>query len=222
MRMMSQPRIIMLAPFGIRPKGTLQARMLPLAQALSRRGYSVKIIAPTVQNPQDAGRCDIYAGVPVAHTALPSLPGPLGVAQQVLLLLHGALAEQPDILHLFKPKGYGGLAALLARAVYPRLPVVVDTDDWEGWGGWNDLLPYPRPAKTLFAWQERDLPRRAAAVTVASRTLESQVWGFGVPPERVFYLPNGIHREPRTTQRVPDREPLNPFSSISVRAAHGV
>jgi glycosyltransferase involved in cell wall biosynthesis len=69
---------------------------------------------------------------------------------------------------------------------------VVDTDDWEGWGGWNNLLPYPRPAKTLFAWQERDLPRRAAAVTVASRTLQAQVWGFGVPPENVFYVPNGV------------------------------
>jgi glycosyltransferase involved in cell wall biosynthesis len=182
----------MLAPFGIRPKGTLSARMLPLAQALMRRGHCVSIIAPPVQNPQDAGRRDTYAGVPVTHTALPTWPGPAGVAQQVQLLLRAALAEQPDVLHLFKPKGYSGLAALLARAVWPRLPLVVDSDDWEGWGGWNDLLPYPLPAKMLFAWQERDLPRRAAAVTVASRTLQAQVWGFGVPPEKVFYLPNGI------------------------------
>ena len=27
-------KIVFLAPFGVRPKGTLQARMLPLAQAL--------------------------------------------------------------------------------------------------------------------------------------------------------------------------------------------
>jgi glycosyltransferase involved in cell wall biosynthesis len=191
-RIMSQLRIVMLAPFGIRPKGTLRARMLPLAQALERRDYRVSIVAPPVQNPQDAGRRDVYEGVPVTHTALPSLPGPAGVAQQVIMLLRGALAERPDVLHLFKPKGHSGLAALLAATMRPQLPLVVDTDDWEGWGGWNDLLPYSRPAKTLFAWQERDLPRRAAAVTVASRTLESQVWGFGVPPERVFYLPNGI------------------------------
>jgi glycosyltransferase involved in cell wall biosynthesis len=189
---MSARRITMLAPFGIRPKGTLSARMLPLAQALTRRGYSVSIIAPPVQNPQDAGRRDIYEGVAVIHTLLPSLPGPAGVAQQVLSLLRMAQAERPDLLHLFKPKGYSGLAALLLRALRPRLPLVVDTDDWEGWGGWNDLLPYPRPAKTLFAWQERDLPRRADAVTVASRTLQAQVWGFGVSPGRVFYVPNGI------------------------------
>ena len=182
----------MLAPFGIRPKGTLSARMLPLAQALTRRGHCVSIIAPPVQNPQDAGHRDIYAGVPVTHTPLPTWPGPAGVAQQVQSLLRAALAERPDVLHLFKPKGYSGLAALLLRLVRPNLPLVVDTDDWEGWGGWNDLLPYPLPAKMLFAWQERDLPRRAAAVTVASRTLQAQVWGFGVPRERVFYVPNGV------------------------------
>ncbi len=185
-------RIVMLAPFGIRPKGTLAARMLPLARALVRRGHAVSIVAPSVQNPQDAGRREVHGGVPVFHTALPRLPGPAGTLQQVAALLRPALAERPDVLHLFKPKGYGGLAALLARALRPNLPLVVDTDDWEGWGGWNDLLPYPRLAKALFAWQERDLPRRAAAVTVASRTLETQVWGFGVPPGRVVYLPNGI------------------------------
>jgi len=182
----------MLAPFGIRPKGTLSARMLPLAQALVRRGHAVSIIAPPVQNPQDAGRRAVYAGVPVTHTPLPSWPGAAGVAQQVQSLLRAALAERPDLVHLFKPKGYSGLAALLLRALRPNLPLLVDTDDWEGWGGWNELLPYPRAAKMLFAWQERDLPRRAAAVTVASRTLQAQVWGFGVPPERVMYLPNGV------------------------------
>jgi glycosyltransferase involved in cell wall biosynthesis len=199
---MSRLRIVMLAPFGIRPKGTLLARMLPLAQALARRGYQMCIVAPPVQNPQDAGRRNVYDDVPVVHTAAPSLPGSAGVAQQVNMLLRGALAEQPDVLHLFKPKGYSGLAALLTRAISPQVPLVVDTDDWEGWGGWNDVLPYPRSAKMMFAWQERDLPRRAAAVTVASRTLEAQVWGFGVPRERVFYLPNGISQTEDEKKRI--------------------
>src|SRR5690242_11378859 len=105
---MSALRITMLAPFGIRPKGTLSARMLPLAQALARRGHSVAIVAPPLQNPQDAGRRDSYDGVPVTHTPLPRLPGPAGVAQQVQWLLRAALAERPDVLHLFKPKGYSG------------------------------------------------------------------------------------------------------------------
>ncbi len=77
----------------------------------------------------------------------------------------------------------------------PDLPQVLDTDDWEGWGGWNELGDYSPLMKHVFAWQERTLPRQAAAVTVASRTLETQVWGFGVDPERVMYLPNGVASE---------------------------
>jgi glycosyltransferase involved in cell wall biosynthesis len=183
-------KIVMLAPFGIRPKGTLAARMLPLAQALVRRGHQVSIVAPPVQNPEDAGRTEVLGGVVVTHTAQ-ARPGLAGALEQAMLLLRAALAVRPDALHLFKPKGYAGLAALAVRAIRRGLPLVVDTDDWEGWGGWNDLLPYPYPAKLLFAWQERDLPRRAAAVTVASRTLEEQVRGFGIPAERVFFVPNG-------------------------------
>src|SRR5215212_10018916 len=119
-------RIAMLAPFGIRPKGTLSARMLPLAQALVRRGYAVSIAAPPIQNPQDAGTRAVYHGVSVTHTAAPRWPGPLGVAQQVLALLRAILAERPDLIHLFKPKGYSGLAALLVRRLRPDLPLVVD------------------------------------------------------------------------------------------------
>jgi glycosyltransferase involved in cell wall biosynthesis len=72
-------------------------------------------------------------------------------------------------------------------------------------------------AKTLFAWQERDLPRRAAAVTVASRTLEAQVQGFGVPPERVFYLPNGISRIENEELRIENRSAAGVHSQFAIR-----
>ncbi|MDW8214209.1 MAG: glycosyltransferase family 4 protein [Roseiflexaceae bacterium] len=182
----------MLAPFGIRPKGTLAARMLPLAQALTQRGHEVAIVAPPVHNPEDAATCVVHGGVPVIHTATPSLPGAASVAQQTLMLVRETVRRSPDVVHLFKPKGYSGLAALLIRAIRPTVPLVIDTDDWEGPGGWNDLLPYPAMAKRLFAWQERDLPKRADAVTVASRALETLMWSLGIAPERVFYLPNGV------------------------------
>ena len=74
-------RISMLAPFGIRPKGTLSARMLPLAQALARRGHTVGIAAPPVQNPEDAATRIVYGGVPVTHIALSQLPQPAHGAQ---------------------------------------------------------------------------------------------------------------------------------------------
>ncbi len=193
----------MIAPFGMRPKGTLTARMLPLAGELRRLGFDTRIVAPAYLNPSDAGTSSLVAGVMVEHVRLPAAPAPADAIETGVRLLRAALRWQPDVLHLFKPKGYGGIAAQLARRVRPSLPLVVDTDDWEGTGGWNDLLPYSRPMKQFFAWQERALPRMAQAVTVASRTLQTQVWGFGVAASRVHYLPNGVPAQPA---RLPDRE----------------
>lgn len=185
-------RITMVAPFGIRPKGTLLARMLPLAHALSARGHAVHIIAPPIHNPQDAATSVMHGAVRVTHTAVTSA-GPLGVLRQAQMLWRATAADTPDIIHLFKPKGHAGLAARWARLVAPQIPLVVDCDDRESVGGWNDELPYPASAKALFAWQERDLPRIADAVTVASRTLQSLVWADGVLRAATFYVPNAAN-----------------------------
>ena len=187
----------MLAPFGIRPKGTLAQRMLPLAQALAERGWHCTIVAPAYTWAADAGRVETIKHVRVEHVRLPVLPGPGHAVETSLRMLRAVLGARPDVVHVFKPKGYSGLAALALHLLYPHTACVQDTDDWEGWGGWNDLLPYPAPMKHVFAWQERTLPRLADVVTVASRTLETQVWGFGVEPSRVVYLPNGVAHERR-------------------------
>lgn len=138
-------------PLWYSAEGTLSARMLPLAQALVERGHTVTITAPPVHNPQDAGQRTVYAGVPVTHLDLPVLPGTTGTLQWIVTLLQQALAIRPDVLHLFKPKGYSGLTALLARITHPRLPLVVDTDDWEGQVG--GMMYYP-----IHAWQNNSLP----------------------------------------------------------------
>jgi glycosyltransferase involved in cell wall biosynthesis len=69
---------------------------------------------------------------------------------------------------------------------------VLDTDDWEGDGGWNEYEQYPWWQKRICDWQERWGLTHADAITVASRTLETQAWSHRVPPARVAYLPNGL------------------------------
>lgn len=193
-------KIVFLAPFGIRPKGTVIARMLPLAVELQKRGHTVTIIAPPYTNPEDSGKREIVHGVRLVNVVLP--PG--GKACRALPLawrmFRAARAEQPDLVHLFKPKGYGGLAAMLHIALQ-RLngtlaPLFLDTDDWEGKGGMNDLLPYSPREKQLYAFQERWLSRHAAGVTVASRALEELTGNLGVPPQRIHYLPNCVEAAP--------------------------
>jgi glycosyltransferase involved in cell wall biosynthesis len=187
-------RIVMIGPFGLRPLGTMSARALPLALALVRRGHQVTVLVPPWQNPEDAGRSWDEGGVTVENIELP--PGVPGLFHLLtaLRLVRRALALRPGVVHLFKPKAYSGLAHwLLARLPLPRRPhLVVDTDDWEGPGGWNEIGDYTPAQRRFFAWQERWGLRHAGAVTVVSRTLEGLVWALGVAPQRVFYVPNGL------------------------------
>jgi glycosyltransferase involved in cell wall biosynthesis len=110
-----------------------------------------------------------------------------------------ALAMKPDVIHVFKPIGYSGLAGhFLSERAASRVPLVLDHDDWEGRGGWADINPYPRLWRWFFIQQEADMIRRARTITVASRTLQTQVWGLGIHPARVFYVPNGPDESLRT------------------------
>ncbi len=169
----------------------MSVRALPLAQALARRGHQVTLVLPPWQNPEAAGETEVFDRVTVENVPLPrGVPGWFH-ARLALAMTRRVLSLRPDVIHAFKPKAYAGLTHWLTAHLPAHPPVVVDSDDWEGPGGWNALNPYPKPLKGFFTWQERWGLTHGAAVTVASRALETLTWALGVAPERVFYLPNG-------------------------------
>jgi glycosyltransferase involved in cell wall biosynthesis len=179
----------MIGPFAFRPKGTVSVRAFFMARALVQRGHRVTILMPPYDNLADSGRIGEQDGVRLENMVMRrndvwhQLVVPLRLARRAVQL-------DADVVHVFKPIGYSGLAGMWLRRL-SRRPLVLDTDDWEGTGGWNDVNPYPALWKRLFDWQERWMARHADMVTVVSRTLQTQVWGFGVDPARVIYLPNG-------------------------------
>jgi len=214
-------RIALIAPFGLQAKGTARARALPLGRALARRGHTVALFVPPYDSPEDAGRRWTDGGVEVINLALPAL-GRGGAAWHLWLgwrLFWAARHWGPEVAHIFKPKGPSGLAGALLWAtrgqgghavssrlisLFPCLPatclLVVDADDWEGPGGWNDdpRAGYTAAQRRFFAWQERYGLAHAHAWTVASQCLRDRATAFGAHPERVHILHNGI--EPSTIQ----------------------
>lgn len=187
----------MLAPFGLKTKGTVSARILPIATALAERGHQIQLVVPPWDDPSGSPtlatkRAFLEKINKVEILTLPLWPKPL-VASLPWRMVQAAQSFRPDVIHVFKPKAYSGLSALTLSLL--RQPFVLDTDDWEGAGGYNDVNPYSPLQKRLFSWQEQDLPKRAKAVTVASHTLQSLVWSRGVKREQVVYLPNGIARQ---------------------------
>lgn len=195
--------IVFTGTFALSPKGTMKARALPLAQALVRRGHRVTMVLPPWDNPGDAGTALEVGGVPIINLRLPPRAPLAWYGLLAWRLLKAVEALRPDVVHAFKPKGFSGLVAqaLLARRQAGRLPselrVVVDTDDWEGSGGWNDLESYSWWQRAVFAYQEPWLLRHADAVTVASRTLEQMALERRPDAHRgVYYVPNGTAGPP--------------------------
>ena len=189
-------RIVMIGPFGLKPKRTMAVRALPMAKALATRGHTLTMLLPPWSNPEDGGHVYEHTGVRVENIVLP--PG-LPLLFHYLTtrrLVKRALALKPDVVHCFKPKAYAGLAAYwlwqLKRVGLSRVRLVVDTDDWEGAGGWNDREQYSWAQRRTFAWQEQWGLRHCDALTVASRALESIAWSMGVSRSKVFYVPNGV------------------------------
>ena len=186
-----------MGPFGLAPKGTMSVRALPLAKALAKRGHSVTILLPPWDDPARSGSTWTEDGVSIVHIKLPyRFPIFFEISATYSLVQH-IVSKSPDVVHLFKPKAYSGLAHLslwcMGRVKRLSHPLVVDADDWEH--AWNEVLPYKWHYKKLFAWQEDWGLRAADAVTVASRVLE----GLAIElrqgaREAVHYLPNGCRK----------------------------
>jgi glycosyltransferase involved in cell wall biosynthesis len=194
-------KIVFLAPFGIRPKGTLIARMLPIAVELQAAGHEVVIVAPPYTNPEDSGVTEVVQGVRLVNVLLGPRHKVLAAPVLAWRMFRAALSERPDLVHLFKPKGYGGIAAMLhivlQQAGLRMPPLFLDTDDWEGEGGMNELHAYSGPEKRFYRFQEQWITRRVSGVTVASRGLEQLVAAMKIEPSRLIYLPNCVREGAR-------------------------
>src|SRR5262249_44192567 len=113
---------------------------------------------------------------------------PIAYPQLLLELIRRVDAYKPDVIHVFKPKGFAGAAGTYFMLRGHR--VVLDCDDWEGWGGWNEEKSYPWIVKEYIDRQERWMIHRAPALTVASRTLADRARMLRKPANDIFYVPN--------------------------------
>ncbi len=180
-------RIAYVGTFGFHPNKTMRSRALGLARPLVQQGHTVRLFMPPWQTPHEADKTWTEDGVEIRYTLLRG--GLMGITRN---LIREVMAWQPDVIHTFKPKAYAGLLAWWVwYLVRGRVRLFTDTDDWEGWGGWNELAPYSPLQKRFFAWQERWGLTHHHGLTVASRALETIALSMGVLPQKVLYLPNG-------------------------------
>jgi glycosyltransferase involved in cell wall biosynthesis len=188
-------RIALVSGFAWEPKGTARARAFPLAVELVNKGHEVTLFLTPYDNPAESGQKRQLEGVHIVNVKVGERPSLLQVPLLVKRLCNLIIQYSPNVVHFFKPKGYAGAACtwLLMKG---HSSVALDCDDWEGWGGWNDVKNYPWIVKEYIDRQEKWLMRRTPVVTTASRALEQRAVKLRESSKGVFYIPNcGASRE---------------------------
>jgi len=196
-------KIAFVGGFAWQPKGTIKGRAFPLAVELVNKGHEVAMFLVPYDNPADSGKKCELEGVRIVNMEVGSRPGLQHVPLLITRLCRAISRYSPDVTHVFKPKGYAGAACtwLLMKGCRS---VALDSDDWEGWGGFNDRNDYPWAVKQYIDRQEKWLMRRTPVVTLASRALEQRSIELRGSSRGVFYLPNGgvSRQESLTRERI--------------------
>lgn len=190
--------VLFIAPFGLGQKTTVWARILPLAQYLSRQNIRVSILLPPWDTPAHSGLIWQDEGVTVENVR--SDGGPPAMLARLLLRVR---RHKPDIVHIVKPLAYAGavqsLLWIFRKPGRHRPKIVLDIDDWEqGWATLNNRAYWIR---RLVTWQEQWGHTHADGITAASHWLVEQVKQRR-PDMPVTYIPNGItdHTDPLADQ----------------------
>jgi glycosyltransferase involved in cell wall biosynthesis len=182
-------RVACVSGFAWEPKGTARSRAFPLAAELVKKGHEVTIFLTPYDNPTESGQERELEGVRIVNVDVGESPSLRHVPLLVKRLCTAIRQHSPDVVHVFKPKGYAG-AVCTWLLVKGSRSVVLDCDDWEGWGGWNEIKNYPWIVKEYIDRQEKWLMRRAPVVTAASRTLQEKAVELRQSSKSVFYIPN--------------------------------
>jgi len=139
--------------------------------------------------------------------------GPMNYLKDCLNLKREIDSTTPDVIHLFKPKGYGGICSI-AESISEKLNgrdkkhskgLFLDADDLEGFGGMNDIMDYPLSWKLVFQMQERLIPRMVKGVSVASSFLNYHFQSAGIQKDNIAHIPNCANPIFKKENWVPDK-----------------
>jgi len=102
-------------------------------------------------------------------------------------LSKAVVQNRGDILIIGKPHPMNSIAGLIGRLVH-GCQLFLDCDDYEaGSGRFNS-----RWQKSIIAWFEKWVPKRVNTVLTNTHFMREKLIEWGVNPEKVYYLSNGV------------------------------
>ena len=200
-------------------------RYWPLAFEMSKRGHTVEVIAlhPEYENLEK--KAFVRSGVHVTYVA------PMHVQKKdhkkkyystsklvrvslnaALQLTKSALKSQADIIHIAKPHPMNSIAGLMSKYI-TRSILFLDCDDYEAASG-NFSSNWQRNIVANF---EKRTPRLTTAVTTNTHFMQNKLHSWGVPDDRIIFLPNGVDRERFNPEHNGDRTDLRAETGLGYR-----
>ncbi|NPV90652.1 MAG: glycosyltransferase family 4 protein [Firmicutes bacterium] len=201
-------RIWIINPYALPPSEPGGTRHYSLARELRGRGHEVLIIASNFNyntrreiNPGLAENTTVEIdSVPFTWVPVPGYHGNtrarvwnmLAFARKVLALKSLEAANRPDVIIASSPHLFGAWAAERLAHFY-RVPFILEVRDlWPQTfvelGGFSPRHPFI----LVMSWIEGYLYRRADRIITLLPKAGDYISGFGIPRERVVWVPNGI------------------------------
>ena len=167
------------------PQGSASSyRQEGFAKCLRAEGFETALVCRSGGGPQ--GRRPDGA---FEQTVFWAEPFPFRLAPN-LRLLSGAIRDA-DIVHVNRANPYTATIVTLVRRS-SKAAVVVDLEDWDGYGGYSSYIGSHGPKGWALTGWERTFPRTADAVVVVSGLLYAYMRSIGVPEEKLFVIHNGF------------------------------
>jgi glycosyltransferase involved in cell wall biosynthesis len=103
------------------------------------------------------------------------------------------VARENAILHVNRANPYSATVTALGQSRANKL--VVDMEDWDGFGGYSTYAHLYGARGALLTLYEKGFPLLADLVLTVSHLLTTRMIQLGVPKERLLWIPNGYDEE---------------------------
>jgi len=198
-------------------------RYLPLAQELVKAGHRVKIAALHSNYQKLADKRFQINGVDVHYVAqmhvmkqgsAKTYYSPLKllgiIVWSTFALTKAALRTQADVIHIAKPHPMNSIAGLVAKFLRGKL-LFLDCDDYEA--GSNRFGGHWQ--QRIVAFFEKHTPKHAKVITTNTHFMEEKLISWGVPKDKIVFLPNGIDPDRFPTPNAKTTENLRSQLSLT-------
>jgi len=114
-----------------------------------------------------------------------------GIRDNVKLLR--SVARESSLLHVNRANPYTATVVALGKPLATKL--VVDMEDWDGFGGYSTYAGFYGARGGLLTLYENSFPRLGDLVLTVSHLLTARMVQLGVPREKLMLIPNGYDEE---------------------------